>query len=171
MADIHVSDPGASVCAIELGFRGHSYSVFHTTIPLTLPKNPPTPVMHLQIKYTVRNIYNNRQSYKPPPPALLGQELLERRLVNDDVAHGPQPLAAGLLLLQQLPPARDVAGVQLGQHVLAERLDGLARHDALARGSLDDDLCKATAVSRLLPMKIGVVEKEAYQTSAVRRVP
>lgn len=73
---------------------------------------------------------------------LLGQELLKRGLVNHDVPHGPQALPARLLLVQQFPAARDIAGVQLGQHVLAEGLDGLARDNAVARGRLDDDLCQ-----------------------------
>jgi hypothetical protein len=39
-------------------------------------------------------------------------------------------LLAFLLLLEQLALARDVAAVALGEHVLAQRLDRLARDDA-----------------------------------------
>lgn len=41
----------------------------------------------------------------------LGEELLECRLVNDDVSDGSQTLAAGFLLFEQLPAAGNVARV------------------------------------------------------------
>jgi hypothetical protein len=72
---------------------------------------------------------------------LLGEEALERRVVNDNVAHGAQALPARLLLLQQLAAARDVTGVELGEDVLSERLERLTGDDTLASRSLDDNLC------------------------------
>ena len=61
----------------------------------------------------------------------------ERALRNLDLAELAHPLLAFLLLLQQLLLARDVAAVALGQHVLAQRLDVLARNDVGADGRLD----------------------------------
>ena len=98
----------------------------------------------------------------------LGQELLKRRLVNDDIPDGPQPLPPGLLLLEQLPPARDIAGVQLSQHVLAEGLDGLARDDALAGGGLDDDFCGRSGLHHV---REGKENGQTHQTSAAPRAP
>jgi hypothetical protein len=62
-------------------------------------------------------------------------------VVNDNIAHGAQALPACLLLLQQLAPARDVTGMELGEDVLPERLERLTRDDALASRGLDDNLC------------------------------
>src|SRR3954462_8055504 len=65
----------------------------------------------------------------------------EERLLRD--VHFADPLhalLAFLLFLEQLPLARDVAAVTLGQHVLAHRLDGLARDDAAADGGLNRNL-------------------------------
>src|SRR5690606_24099218 len=53
------------------------------------------------------------------------------------VAHVLHPLLALLLLLEQLALARDVAAVALGGHVLAERLDRLARDHPPADRGLD----------------------------------
>src|SRR5689334_2286853 len=53
-----------------------------------------------------------------------GQERLLRDL---DRAHLLHPLLALLLLLEQLALTGDVAAVELGGDVLAERFDGLAR--------------------------------------------
>ena len=50
------------------------------------------------------------------------------------------PARATRLLLQQLLLARDVSAVALGQHVLAQRGDGLRRHHAVADGRLDGHL-------------------------------
>ena len=74
---------------------------------------------------------------------LFGQELLKRRLLDNDVAHSAQALSPRLLLVQQLLPSSDIAGMELGQNVLAERLDRLTGDDALPGCRLDDDLCKA----------------------------
>ena len=83
--------------------------------------------------------------YLPHPSSAsltsLRQKLLESRLINNNVTDRLQPLPTSLLLLQQLPSSRDITSVQLGQHVLSERLDGFASDDASAGGSLDDDLC------------------------------
>jgi hypothetical protein len=99
--------------------------------------------MHLHEHHTSTTVTSrNTEPIRHPS---LGQELLERRLVNDDIPHRPQPLPPRLLLFQQLPAAGDITGVQLGKHVLAEGLDGLAGDDALASGGLDDDLCKQLA--------------------------
>src|SRR5690606_23643157 len=61
-------------------------------------------------------------------------------LRNLDRANHFHPLLTGLLLLQQLPLAGDVATVSLGGDVLAQGLDGLARDDATADGGLQRDL-------------------------------
>src|SRR3954454_15901520 len=63
-----------------------------------------------------------------------GKERLLRHLDAPDVLH---PLLALLLLLEQLALARDVAAVALREHVLAPRLDRLARDHARADGGLD----------------------------------
>ena len=101
--------------------------------------------MHLLVYYNHHLVIQISPLPTPPRPCqhLLGQEFLERRLVNDNIAHSPEALAPSLLLLKQLAAARDVGGVQLGKHILAEGLDGLAGDDALAGGSLDDDFCRA----------------------------
>jgi hypothetical protein len=100
----------------------------------------------------MQNIYTNTSILQQPQTiqssdshSSLSQELLERRLVNDDVTHRAQTLAASLLLLQQLPTATNVTGMQLGKDILAEWLDGLTRNNALANSSLDDDLCEQLA--------------------------
>jgi hypothetical protein len=61
-----------------------------------------------QLYYTKLIIQSGENTPSP------GQEFLERRLVDDDVADGTQALAAGLLLLEQLPAAGDITGMQLG---------------------------------------------------------
>src|SRR5579862_6416518 len=55
------------------------------------------------------------------------QDREEGLLRNLDATDGLHPLLARLLLLEQLLLARDVAAVALGEHVLAQRLDVLAR--------------------------------------------
>src|SRR3954453_7216308 len=65
-----------------------------------------------------------------------GQECLLRNLDAADALHA---LLAGLLLLEQLALARDVAAVALGQHVLAHRPDGLTRDHVRANGRLYRD--------------------------------
>src|SRR6476661_11274766 len=64
-------------------------------------------------------------------------ERLGRDLDAADVLH---PLLAGLLLLEQLALAADVAAVALGEDVLADRPDVLAGDDARADGGLDGHL-------------------------------
>lgn len=87
------------------------------------------------------SIYNiEMMVYKSYAP-LFGQKALKGRLVNHHVAHGPEPLAALLLLLQQLPPPRYVTRMQLRQDVLSKRLDGLARNHLVAHNRLDNHLC------------------------------
>src|SRR5215207_10689986 len=63
-----------------------------------------------------------------------GKERLLRDLDAPDLLHPP---LAGLLLLQQLALARDVAAVALGDHVLAVGLDRLARDHVGPDGRLD----------------------------------
>src|SRR5205085_5753655 len=63
-----------------------------------------------------------------------GEERLLRHLDRADLLH---PLLALLLLLEQLPLARDVAAVALREHVLALRLHGLARDHPRADRRLD----------------------------------
>ena len=58
-----------------------------------------------------------------------GEERLLRNLDRADLLHA---LLALLLFLEQLALARDVAAVALGQHVLAQRLDGRPRDDVRA---------------------------------------
>src|SRR3989442_6374985 len=64
------------------------------------------------------------------------QERLLRHLDLADLLHA---LLALLLLLEQLPLARDVAAIALGGDVLAHGLDRLPRDDAAADGRLDGD--------------------------------
>lgn len=101
----------------------------------------------IQLYYTKLISQSGEDSPSP------GQKLLERRLVDDNVANGTQALTAGLLLLEQLPAAGDIAGMQLGQDILTEGLDGLTGDNAFANGSLNDNLCEES-VSRL-PSKNG----------------
>src|SRR5215475_11555861 len=85
----------------------------------------------------------NRISAKFMPSALLSLDLQDReeRLLRDldgtDLLH---PLLAGLLLLQQLALAGDIAAIALGEHVLAQRLHRLAGDDLRADGRLDRDV-------------------------------
>src|SRR5204863_5629807 len=65
------------------------------------------------------------------------EERLLRYLDRADLLH---PLLAGLLLLEQLPLARDVAAVALREHVLAARLDRFARDHPRADRRLDRDV-------------------------------
>src|SRR5680860_553442 len=66
-------------------------------------------------------------------PSVAGGERGDERLLGDlDAADHLHPLLALLLLLQQLTLAGDVTAVALGQHVLADRADRLARDDARA---------------------------------------
>src|SRR2546421_4892291 len=53
-----------------------------------------------------------------------------------DFADALHALLALLLFFEELALARDVAAVALGEDVLAERLDGLARDDLVADGGL-----------------------------------
>src|SRR5690349_12428379 len=77
----------------------------------------------------------------PPSESLAHLERRQERLLRDlHLAHLPHALLALLLLLEELALAGDVAAVALRQHVLAERLDGLARHDLAADRGLDGDL-------------------------------
>src|SRR5947209_11799897 len=64
----------------------------------------------------------------------------EGRLRDLDVADLAHPLLALLLLLEKLLLAADVAAVALGQHVLAQRADRLARNHPAADRRLDGDL-------------------------------
>ena len=59
-----------------------------------------------------------------------GEKCLRGDLNRAELAHF---LLAFLLLFQQLFLARDVAAIALGEHVLAQRLDGLARDDLAPR--------------------------------------
>src|SRR3954453_12232849 len=71
------------------------------------------------------------------PRAQHGQECLLRNLDAADALHA---LLAGLLLLEQLALARDVAAVALGQHVLAHRPDRLTGDDVGTDCRLDGNL-------------------------------
>ena len=66
-----------------------------------------------------------------------GEERFLRDLDLADVLHA---LLAFFLLLEQLLLARDVAAITLGEHVLAQRLDGRAGDDMAADGRLHGDL-------------------------------
>ena len=63
-----------------------------------------------------------------------GEERFLRHLDGADLLHA---LLARLLLLEQLALAGDVAAVAFCQHVLAQRLDVLARDDVGADRGLD----------------------------------
>src|SRR3954470_13914109 len=65
------------------------------------------------------------------------QERLLRDLDAPDLLH---PLLSLLLALEELALARDVAAVALGDHVLAEGLDGLTGDDVRADRGLDRDV-------------------------------
>src|SRR5581483_8707935 len=73
-----------------------------------------------------------------PPRAVVqvehGEERLLRNLDGADLLH---PLLPGLLLLEQLALARDVAAVAFCEHVFAPRLDRLAGDHAGTDGGLD----------------------------------
>src|SRR5574340_560416 len=65
----------------------------------------------------------------------------EERLLRDlNAPDGLHPLLAGLLLLEKLLLARGVAPVALGGHVLAQRLDRLARDHLRSDRSLHGDV-------------------------------
>ena len=66
-----------------------------------------------------------------------GEEGLLRDLHRADPLH---PALALLLLLEQLPLPGDVATVAFGQHVLAHRPHGFARHHVRSDGGLDGHL-------------------------------
>src|SRR3954468_18879917 len=66
-----------------------------------------------------------------------GQKRLLRHLDAADALH---PLLALLLLLEQLPLARDVTAVALREHVLAARLHRLAGDDPRADRGLNGDV-------------------------------
>ena len=73
--------------------------------------------------------------------ALVRPEHREERLLRDLDGTDPlHPLLAFLLLLEQLPLARDVATVALGEDVLAHRPHGFAGDDVRADRRLDRDL-------------------------------
>src|SRR5262245_19116637 len=57
-----------------------------------------------------------------------------------DAAELAHLLLASFLLVQQLAVSRDITAVALGEHVLAECPDGLARDDLGANGGLNRDL-------------------------------
>src|SRR3984893_7273347 len=59
-----------------------------------------------------------------------------------DLAELAHPLFAFLLLFEELALAGHVAAIAFGEHVLAQRLDGLARDNAAADRRLDRDLKK-----------------------------
>src|ERR1017187_6153621 len=76
-----------------------------------------------------------------PIGSLVGGQGSDEGFLRDlDPPDGLHPPLALLLLLQQLALAGDVAAVALGQHVLAQRADVLARDDPGADGSLDRHL-------------------------------
>src|SRR6476659_8367853 len=83
----------------------------------------------------------SRTASAPPVTALAdvehGEERLLRHLDRPDLLHALLPR---LLLLEQLALARDVAAVALREHVLAPRLDRLARDHARADGGLDGNV-------------------------------
>lgn len=68
-------------------------------------------------------------------------ECLNEGLLRDfDLAELAHALLAFLLLFQKFALARHVAAVALRRHVLAQRRDRLARHDATTDGRLDRNL-------------------------------
>src|SRR3712207_6914720 len=70
----------------------------------------------------------------------VGERRDEGFLGDLDPPHHLHPLLALLLLLEQLALAGDVTAVALGEHVLADGADVLARDDARADGGLDRHL-------------------------------
>src|SRR6266852_5830282 len=88
------------------------------------------------------------------------QERLLRHLDLADLLHA---LLALLLLLEQLPLARDVAPIALGGDVIAHGLDGLARDHAAADGRLDGDFIElprndpAELLGQALALLVGLV--------------
>src|SRR6185436_1964642 len=84
---------------------------------------------------TRSRINRNRAKFTKParsstiPPLQDGEERLLRNLHRADLLHA---FLALFLFVEQLALARDVAAVALGDHVLAQRLDVLARDDVAA---------------------------------------
>src|SRR5258708_37509432 len=68
------------------------------------------------------------------------QRCQERGLRDVDLAELAHLLLALFLLVEELALAADVAAVALGEHVLAQGRDRLARDDAAADRCLDRDL-------------------------------
>jgi hypothetical protein len=64
------------------------------------------------------------------------EEFLKRRLVNDHIPNRSQSLPALFLFLQKLSPPTDICCVQLGQHILSERLERFSRDDPIAHSRL-----------------------------------
>src|SRR5205085_8633648 len=86
----------------------------------------------------VRNARTSCASRAPLPLPLPDVQDCEEGLLRDlDAADLLHALLALLLLLEQLPLARDVAAVALREHVLAARLHGLPRDHARADRGLD----------------------------------
>src|SRR5437764_14789465 len=92
----------------------------------------------------------------------------EGGLGNLHLAELAHALLALFLLLEQLALAADVAAIALGEHVLPERLHGLARDDTAADRGLDRDLEKlardqvlqALAEGAAAPVGLGAVHDE-----------
>src|SRR5262245_57877771 len=75
------------------------------------------------------------------PSVLVHLQSGDEGLLGDvDLTELAHALLAALLLLEQLALPGDVAAIALGEHVLAERADRLARDDAPPEGGLDRDL-------------------------------
>src|SRR5262245_19008142 len=101
---------------------------------------------------------------RAPRSALGGLVQVEHReegfLRHLDAADRLHPLLAGLLLLEQLALAGDVAAVALREHVLALRLDGLARDHARPDRRLDRNVEElawdllAQAVDKRTPARV-----------------
>src|SRR5579875_4057773 len=80
----------------------------------------------------------SREPVRTHPSLLFNFEQSQKRLLRQlhppDLLH---PLLAFLLFFEQFPLARDVAAITFGSNILAQRLNGLARDDLAADGSLN----------------------------------
>src|SRR5438477_1463118 len=83
-------------------------------------------------------VFGRPQPWSRAPSAVAHLEGGDEGGLRDlDLAELAHPLFALLLLVEELAFAGHVAAVAFGEHVLAQRLDGLARDDPAADRRLD----------------------------------
>lgn len=72
---------------------------------------------------------------------LFCEKALKCRLIYNNITHGPKSLSALFLFLQQLAPPRDITSMELCQHVLSKRFDGLSGNNLVSYDGLYYNLC------------------------------